>query len=328
MNKKILVLGGTGALGVYLVEALVKAKEQVDVISLDEKTSANPLLRYIRGNAMDDDYLLTVLKNGYDAVVDFMLYPSKVFAKRYKMLLKNTGHYIFLSSYRIYAGDFPITESSPRLLETNKSDLINPEDYSVYKAMEEDMLRQSGARNFTVIRPAITYSKRRFQLTILEAPVLIYRMRAGKTVYLPAAAINVQATMSWSGDVAKMIQALILNEQAFGETYTVSTAEHHTWGEIAEMYRELGGLKCKWINTEDFIRLTDKPGSVMARRQLLYDRLFHRVINNSKILNISGLKQEQLMPLKKGLKMELDALPKDYEWPYTPINDRMDHYEK
>ena len=39
--------------------------------------------------------------------------------------------------------------------------------------------------NYTIVRPAITYSKRRFQLTILEADMFIERMRSGKMVVLP-----------------------------------------------------------------------------------------------------------------------------------------------
>ncbi len=43
------------------------------------------------------------------------------------------------------------------------------------------------------------------------------------------------------------------------------------------------------------------------RWQLEYDRLFNRVIDNSKLLSVTGLKQSDMMPLYEGLKRELTA---------------------
>jgi hypothetical protein len=39
--------------------------------------------------------------------------------------------------------------------------------------------------------------------------------------------------------------------------------------------------------------------------------MFDRIIDNSKILNIAGMKQSELMPLREGLKRELAVLPAD-----------------
>ena len=58
--------------------------------------------------------------------------------------------------------------------------------------------------------------------------------------------------------------------------------------------------------------------------QLKYDRCYERIIDNSKILSITGLSQSDLMPLKKGLKTELDALPKDFLWGDSDMSKKMD----
>jgi hypothetical protein len=50
--------------------------------------------------------------------------------------------------------------------------------------------------------------------------------------------------------------------------------------------------------------------------------------HNSKILNATGLKQSDLMPLREGLKMELAGVPKDAEWEDYGINARMDEFLK
>ena len=134
--------------------------------------------------------------------------------------------------------------------------------------------------------------------------------------------MDVQATMSWAGDVAKMISGLLLNPEAMGETYSVCTAEHHTWREVAEYYKEIAGLEYVTVDTETYYQLW--ADSKYARYQLEMDRFFDRIMDNSKILNITGLKQKNLMPLKDGLRREFEALPADYTWPASPVNDRMD----
>lgn len=189
---------------------------------------------------------------------------------------------------------------------------ISSEDYSLYKARGEDVLKASGLDNWTTIRPAITYSKRRFQLVTLEADVVIERARHGKTVLLPRQAMDVQATMSWAGDVAKMISRLLFNNAAKRETYTVATAEHNPWRVVADYYNELIGLKYEEVDKEDYISfISPDKNSPYARWQLEYDRMFDRIIDNSKILNIAGMKQSELMPLREGLKRELAVLPAD-----------------
>ena len=57
--------------------------------------------------------------------------------------------------------------------------------------------------------------------------------------------------------------------------------------------------------------------------QLNYDRLFERVMDNSKILSLMGKKQSDLRPLYDGLKYEVSRCPKDFQW-NTHV--RMDEY--
>jgi hypothetical protein len=61
------------------------------------------------------------------------------------LLFENTGHYIYLSSYRVFADEeHPIVESSPRLLDVSKDEvLVRSDDYSIYKARGENFIRES-----------------------------------------------------------------------------------------------------------------------------------------------------------------------------------------
>ncbi|MBO5008489.1 MAG: NAD-dependent epimerase/dehydratase family protein [Clostridia bacterium] len=326
-DKKILVLGATGAMAVYLIPQLLDKGYAVVGVTLDDVTSNNEKLTYIKADAKELTFLRKQLEQNYDAIVDFMIYNSvELFKQYYKLFLENTKHYIYLSTYRIYADDSPLSETSKRLLDVEKpKDFVTEFEYSIYKAEEEDLLNSSSYENYTIVRPAITYSKKRFQLTILEADVVVSRMLRGKTVVLPESAMKKQATMSWAGDVAKMLSSIILNPEAFRQTYNVSTSEHMTWKEVAKIYQEFGNLKYITVDDETFLDIVAE-GATYAKQQLLYDRCFDRIVDNSKILSISGMKQEDLMPLKEGLRRELENITIDDIRYNTNINERMDKY--
>ena len=326
-NKKILILGATGAMAVYLIPQLLDKGYKVVGVSLDNVVSNNENLKYIKADAKDLFFLRKMLKQNYDAVVDFMVYNSvEVFKQYYKLFLENTKHYIFFSTYRVYADDSPLSENSKRLLDVEKpDDFVTEFEYSIYKAEEENLLNSSSYENYTIVRPAITYSKRRFQLTILEADVLVYRILKGKTVVLPESAMNKQATMSWAGDVAKMLSSIILNTEAFRQTYNVSTSVHMTWKDVAKIYQEIGELKYITVDDETFLDIVAE-GATYAKQQLLYDRCFDRIVDNKKVLSISNMKQKELMPLKEGLKLEFKNITIDDIGYNRGVNERMDKY--
>ncbi len=329
---KILLLGGTGAMGVYLTKALLDKGHKVDVVSLDKRESSDPRLRYFQcEDAMSLSYLRPLLSSGYDVVVDYLIWDDDalpMFGEAMRLFCENAGHYIFHSSYRVYADEeHPIRETSPRLLDVSKDPvfLAAENEYSLYKARAEDMLRASGYRNYTILRPSITFSERRFQLTVLEAYVLIYRIRSGRTVILPEEAMDKYACFTWAGDTAKMVAPLCGNPQAFGETYTVSASESMTWREIAELYRSITGMEYITVDTESFLSVI-APGNIRVRWQLLHDRCVDRLVDNTKILKAAGLSRDELTPLATSLRYEYERLPSDCFSEASPVSERMDAY--
>ena len=328
MDKKVLVLGSSGAMGQYLVPLLAEMGYSVTAVSLDDEKPCSERVRCIKADAKDRATVEALLAEGYDGVVDFMVYWSDDFKDVYKLFLDNTKHYIYFSTYRIYADEeHPIKETSPRLLEATTDEALRASnDYCIYKAKGEDLLLSSEYKNWTAVRPAITYSRMRYQLVTLEAPNTVARAKAGKAVVLPIEAKDKQATMSWAGDVAKMLARLLFNPVAYREIYSVTTSEHHTWGEIAEYYRELCGLRAVWVPKEDYIAILggdNEQATMLYRRQLEYDRLFDRIMDNSKILAATGMKAEELMPLYEGLKYEISRFDENAD---LPVNERMDKY--
>lgn len=317
-QKKVLVLGATGAMGRYLVPRLADMGYAVDAVALDDFPVTHPNIRSIAANSKNLKFRSELFRNNYDGIVDFMIYPSVELPIFLPGVVQAAGHYIYLSSYRVYDGiEVPIRETSPRLIDSSPDVLLrNSDDYCICKARGENVLRSFERKNWTIIRPAITYSLLRYQLVTLEAPCTVARAQTGRAVVLPETAKDVQATMSWAGDVARMIAGLLFNDKAFGEAFTVATAEHHTWGEIADYYKDICGLRSIWVDQSDYLQCLVPEYEQFPfsgnRWQLICDRLFDRVMDNSKILAATGMKQEELMKLYDGLKYEIGRCPADF----------------
>lgn len=326
--KKVLVLGSTGAMGRYLVPELVNLGYEVTGVALDDPTYPLDKVRHIKGDAFDKGLLSELLREGYDGIVNFMCYGQYHFSDYYEMFLENTKHYIFLSSCRIYDDkETPVRETSPRLWDSSEDEVLKASyDYCIHKARDEDLLVASKYDNWTAVRPATTFSTMRLQLVTLEFANTVARAMAGKKVVLPIQAKDKPATLSWAGDVAKMIARVLFREEAKREFYNVCSAEWRTWEEIAAYYNELCGLEAVWVDKEDYLAILDPNISLGVRWQLEYARLFHRITDNSKILALTGMKQEELMPMYDGLKLEIANTPKDFVPTSNPVWERMDAY--
>ena len=158
--KKILVLGATGAMGRYLVPELVNLNYEVTGVGLEESAPWHVNAKYVQGNAFDKDFLQSLLMERFDGIVNFMDYGKYAFSDYYKLFLDNTDHYIFLSSCRVYDDkEQPIKETSPRLWDSSEDEVLKAShDYCIYKAQDEDLLKASDYDNWTIVRPATTFS--------------------------------------------------------------------------------------------------------------------------------------------------------------------------
>lgn len=325
-QKKVLVLGATGAMARYMIPYLAENGYQVDGVALNTMESTDPAVKYYQGNAKDMKVLNEFLPRHYDAIVDFLVYSSAELPVYLPFMLDHTDQYVFLSSGRVYDNlEVPVKETSPRLIESSKDPLLlNSDDYCIRKARGENILFSMPRKNWTIVRPATTYSYLRYQLVTLEASDTVGRAFAGKAVVVPEQARLKPATLSWGGDAGKMIGKLLFCDAALGEAFNINSAEHRTWEEIAGYYRDICNLKAVWVDKEDYLKiLNPDPYAVQTRWQLEYARLFDRIVDNSKALAVTGMKQSEMMPLYDGLKMEIDRTPKDHPW---RNNQRMDDY--
>lgn len=299
---KILLLGGTGAMGVYLQEILAKT-EHVVYVTTRSVRSGNGRIRFCIGNAHNFDFVSKLLRSiKPDVIVDFMVYGTNEFAERKDTLLQSCYQYIFLSSYRVFAEQTPLTERSPRLLDVcADKTYLKTDEYGIAKARQEDLLLSGKCRNWTIVRPGITYSKTRFQFGCLEANVVCFRAFHSLPVVMPSQMFKKKTVMTWGGDVARMIAGLLLCRDALGEDFNVATSESINWEGVAEIYKREIGLKVRPCSYDDYVSV------VGNQYQIKYDRMFNRVIDNSKIIEITGIDRKSLCPIHIGLAKELSG---------------------
>jgi len=315
-----LLLGGTGAMGVYLIPELMNLGHDVFVTSRSAKKSDNSNLVYIQGNAHNESFLSKILADKYDAIVDFMVYSTEAFRNRYELFLVSANHYIFVSSSRVFTeSKIPITETTPRLLDvSDDSEYLSTDEYALAKARQENILRESSYKNWTIVRPTITYSKTRFQLGTLEADTIIFRAINNCPVILPQEMFQKQTAMTWGGDVAKMIAKLVLNQVSYGEDYNVCTDEYRTWEEIADYYKKLISLTVVSTSLTNYINI------IGGKYQILYSRMYNRTFDNSKILKATNMQKESLTSIYDGLHKELSGIHNYSFKPNYVINAKID----
>ena len=321
----VLVLGGTGAIGASLVSLVGKFASRVVVTSRQPRESRDNI-HYVQGDAKDPVFLGKLLQDHWDAIIDFMIYSSDSFSVKLEQLLSCTEQYFYLSSARIYAGsDEPVTEASPRLLDVSTdAAFLTTDAYPLAKARQEDLLYKSGKKNWTIIRPYITYGSERLQLGVLEKEAWLYRALQGKTVVFNEEMLKCLTTLTNGRDVARAMARLIGESAALGEAFHVTGVTHLNWEAVLCVYRRAldeHGVELKLMNVDMDSFISSHSG----KYQILYDRLYDRLFDNSKISAFIDV--DDFDPVEDGLYNSiLDFLRKQHfraiDWPHEAMKDR------
>lgn len=326
---KVLLLGGTGAMGTHLVGLLAKGADLVAVTTRNRQRGQGAV-KYITGNAKDNTFLRTLLKEKWDAVVDFMVYTTTAFEERCALLLDSVEHYVYLSSARVYADSSePITEDSPRLLDVSgDNSYLATDEYALSKARQENILFSSNNKNWTIIRPYITYSNERLQLGVLEKEDWLYRALAGRTIVISKDIHQKKTTLTHGLDVARGINAILGKKSAQREAFHITSPQTILWKDVLDIY--LSVLK-KHLKGDTKICLQSLPDFTQWRTgkyQITYDRLYDRQFDNNKMNNY--IDTSRFVDPSIGLSSSLekfiaseDLRFREINWRAEAIKDRM-----
>ena len=281
---RILIFGGTGAMGNYLVDLFRDTDNEIVITTrVNRKSSHNK--RYVVGNAKDEEFINKILQERWDVIIDFMIYSTIDFKNRVDRLLESTSQYVFLSSARVYADiKEPIKETSSRLLDVSTDqEFLSSDEYSLAKARQEDILKNSGKNNWTIIRPYITYSFNRLQLGILEKEDWLYRALKGKSIVFSEDINSKLTTMTYGLDVARGIKAILGNSYTLSETFHITSQQSLHWSEILNIYLDVLEKHLGYRPKVVLENLVNFQSYHPATYQIKYDRLYNRKFDNGKI---------------------------------------------
>lgn len=321
---RMLVIGGTGAMGVPLVKRLADLGNLVEITTRNAKNLDNSQkgVSYIIGDAHNLEFITQIIQNNrYEIIIDFMNYKTSEFMERVDLFLNHTDKYVFLSSARVYADSKqPISESSYRLLDVCKdTEYLNTDEYALSKAREENILLSSCKKNWLIVRPYITYNEERLQLGELEADYWIWRALKGKTIVLSKRTAEAVTTLTYGVDVSEIIVELALNNDSNGEIFQIANSSQSlTWKQILNIYLDI------FAKVEGFkpkVKYIDEWEDVSIIRnnyyQFVYDRFLDRQFQSDKLEIMIGRKTN-FTCIEEGLEKCLTLFLKNHRGSLSP----------
>lgn len=330
-NNKVLLLGGTGAIGTYLSDILKDRGYEVFITTRQLRQATYPV-HYIVGDAKADIQLFNkICSTHWNAIVYFFSYKTEELSGRLSQLLSSTEQYVFISSARVFADEeHPIKESTPRLLDVSEDKVfLSTDEYSLTKARQENLLFKSTNKNWTIVRPYITYGDERLQLGVLEKEEWLYRALKGRTIVFSTEIKDRTTSIANGFDVAIGIASLLNNDMSLGQTYNITTPEKLTWKQIIEIYKYAikevtgKGINIAYFPLDKFL-LCRSP---QLKYQVLYDRLYDRDFDTSK--ESEFLRPEDFIDVRKGLTrcvsnfIRNGAKFKSINWKYEAVKDKL-----
>lgn len=323
----VLILGGTGAMGSVLTDALLDRQDKVYVTTRKKINSNNPNLSYIQGSAKQKQFLFHVISTVKpDVIVDYMSYDTSEFLDRIDKILEATSHYIFFSSCRMFSeSKIPITEESPRLIDTvNDKKYLESDEYAIAKAKQEDMLKHSKYNNWTIIRPYITYGSDRLQFGTYEKEQWLYRLLQGKTVVMSKQIAEKYTTMTFNKDVSYCVLTMLGKDYFKGRAINIAQNKSLKWKDVWDIYSKAiyskTGMVTKIKYVDDYEGLGKSSGRLY---QMFYDRLYNRQFDDTLVKSLCNI---EWTSTEKGLEESIRCFLDRPQWKLEDIRWKYEGY--
>jgi len=240
--KKILMLGGTRFIGVYLARMLVEQGHEVTLLTRGKSpvTSKIPddtdesyekyasAVKHIACDRKDNDAMKAALSGqGFQVVYDMNGREAED-AEPILDALPDIEQYIFCSS----AGVYMKSDQMPH----REEDEVDFASRHKGKLNTENLLRERGV-NFTSIRPVYIYGPLNYN------PVeewFFHRIKAGRPIPVPNSGIQV-TQLGHVKDLAVAFVKVLGNPKAANQVYNISGARFVTFDGIAKACAEAAG---------------------------------------------------------------------------------------
>lgn len=219
---RILIMGGTRFIGVYLTQLLVAQGHEVVLFNRGNKPAPVEGVQQIQGDRTDAAQLKEKLQSqSFDAVFDNNgreLSDTQPLAEIFKGRVQ---HFIYMSS----AGVYQKTDQLPHM----EGDTVDPKSRHKGKHDTETYLAAEGIP-FTSIRPTYIYGPMNYN--DLEA-WFFDRIVNDRPIPIPGNGMHI-TQLGHCADLAKAMAAVLGNSQAIGQIYNVSGDRFVTFDGLAK----------------------------------------------------------------------------------------------
>lgn len=254
--KKILMLGGTRFIGVYLARMLIEAGHEVTLLTRGKKPISfqipddtdesfakySAAIKHVAADRSDPEAIKAAIKDkGFEVVYDMNGREAEE-AVPILDALPDLQQYIFCSS----AGVYKKSDQMPHR-ETDEVDFNSRHKGKLYT---EQLLDSRGV-NWTSVRPVYIYGPLNYN------PVeewFFHRIAAGRPIPVPGSGMQV-TQLGHVKDLASAFVKCLGNPKASRQVYNISGERFVTFDGIAKACAEAAGVACPEIvhyNPKDF----------------------------------------------------------------------------
>lgn len=233
---RILIMGGTRFIGVYLTKILVEQGHEVVLFNRGNKPAPVEGVQQIHGDRKDASQLKEKLSSEqFDAIFDNNgreLSDTQPLAEIFKGKIQ---HFIYMSS----AGVYLKSDQMPHI----EGDPVDPNSRHKGKHETEAYLKAQGLP-FTAIRPTYIYGPQNYN--DLEA-WFFDRIVRDRSIPIPGKGLHI-TQLGHCQDLAKAMAAVLGNEKAIGEIYNISGDRYITFDGLARACATAAGKSADELN--------------------------------------------------------------------------------
>ncbi|MEL7034063.1 MAG: NAD-dependent epimerase/dehydratase family protein [Cyanobacteria bacterium J06592_8] len=233
---RILIMGGTRFIGIYLTKILVEQGHEVVLFNRGNKPAPVEGIQQIHGDRTDADQIKDKLANeSFDAIFDNngrKLSDTQPLADLFKDKVK---HFVYMSS----AGVYLKSSQMPHI----EGDKIDPKSRH-YGKYETETYLQEQQLPWTSIRPTYIYGPLNYNP--LES-WFFDRIVANRTIPILGNGLHI-TQLGHVKDLAQAMVAVLGNENAIGQVYNISGERYVSFDGLAEACAVAAGKSAEDLN--------------------------------------------------------------------------------
>ncbi|MEQ8383558.1 MAG: NAD-dependent epimerase/dehydratase family protein [Coleofasciculus sp. A1-SPW-01] len=218
---RILIMGGTRFIGVYLTKILVEQGHEVVLFNRGNKPAPVEGVQQIHGDRKDATQLKEKLSGeAFDAIFDNNGRELSDTQPLVEIFKDKVQHFVYMSSAGVYlqSDQMPHVEGDP----------VDPKSRHKGKHETEAYLQAQGIP-FTAIRPTYIYGPQNYN--DLEA-WFFDRIVRDRPILIPSSGLYI-TQLGHCKDLARAMSLVLGNQQAIGQVYNVSGDRYVTFDGLA-----------------------------------------------------------------------------------------------